>query len=199
MCVGHPGAGLLRARNCRGLAQSGYNHGLFYGGASRSARSCGMSGGGCWRWCLIALAGCTLAQQSVPPWPERLYNPQPADGDLVLPMPCGGAMAFRRIDVPDRGALNDQEDHARRPRRAVRPTPKTAAPTISSAASPTKRDRELHYYPRRVRGHVSACDCDERRLSAAQRGGADAEGLRDLGGGGGVRCEVRRVARQGGC
>jgi hypothetical protein len=41
-------------------------------------------------------------------WPERLYNPQKADGDLVLPMPCGGAMTFRRIDLPADGALGDR-------------------------------------------------------------------------------------------
>ena len=58
---------------------------------------------------LIALAGSASAQQSAPPWPERLYNPQPAEGDLVLPMPCGGAMAFRRIDVPAEGALDDRK------------------------------------------------------------------------------------------
>jgi hypothetical protein len=58
---------------------------------------------------LIALAGTASAQQSAPPWPERLYNPQPAEDDLVLPMPCGGAMAFRRIDVPAEGALDDRK------------------------------------------------------------------------------------------
>jgi hypothetical protein len=58
---------------------------------------------------LIALAGSASAQQSASPWPERLYNPQPADGDFVLPMPCGGAMAFRRIDVPAEGALDDRK------------------------------------------------------------------------------------------
>ncbi len=42
------------------------------------------------------------------PWPERLYNPQKAAGDLVLPMPCGGAMAFRRIDLPADGSLGDR-------------------------------------------------------------------------------------------
>jgi Sulfatase-modifying factor enzyme 1 len=58
---------------------------------------------------LIALAGSASAQQSASSWPERLYNPQPAEGDLVLPMPCGGAMAFRRIDVPAEGVLDDRK------------------------------------------------------------------------------------------
>ncbi|WP_404382953.1 formylglycine-generating enzyme family protein [Caenispirillum salinarum] len=30
-------------------------------------------------------------------WPERLWNPKPADDDVILPMPCGGAMAFRKV------------------------------------------------------------------------------------------------------
>jgi formylglycine-generating enzyme required for sulfatase activity len=41
-------------------------------------------------------------------WPEKLYNPQPARDDWVLPMPCGGAMAFRRIDVPGGNPLDDR-------------------------------------------------------------------------------------------
>ena len=38
------------------------------------------------------------------PWPELLIDPaarQPGfSADLVLPMPCGGGMAFQRIAVP---------------------------------------------------------------------------------------------------
>lgn len=33
-------------------------------------------------------------------WEAHFYNPKPLIDDLVLPMPCGGAMAFRRIEVP---------------------------------------------------------------------------------------------------
>jgi len=60
-----------------------------------------------------AFAGMTIALAALPAlaqdrWPERLYNPQKADGDLVLPMPCGGAMTFRRIDLPADGALGDR-------------------------------------------------------------------------------------------
>lgn len=40
-------------------------------------------------------------------WPERTYNNQPAPGDLLLPMPCGGRMAFRKIDVPSAEVLDD--------------------------------------------------------------------------------------------
>lgn len=37
-------------------------------------------------------------------WPESAYNPQPAPADLILPLPCGGAMAFRAVGTGD--ALN---------------------------------------------------------------------------------------------
>lgn len=41
-------------------------------------------------------------------WKETRYNPRPAAGDLVLPMPCGGAMTFRKVVTPHaEGGLND--------------------------------------------------------------------------------------------
>lgn len=45
--------------------------------------------------CLCAAAASASAQ-----WDESFYNPVPADDDLILPMPCDGRMAFRRIDTP---------------------------------------------------------------------------------------------------
>src|SRR5512132_3266735 len=76
----------------------------------RSARHCGLFRG----WLAIALpmfllAGPIAAQPAAQPWPERLYNPQPAAGELVLPMPSGGAMTFRRVDVPAEGVLDDRK------------------------------------------------------------------------------------------
>lgn len=57
---------------------------------------------------LAALLGCAsfnaVAQQS---WPEALYNPQPQPDDLVLPMPCGGRMTFRPVEVSGDGVLDD--------------------------------------------------------------------------------------------
>ncbi|MBW6397093.1 formylglycine-generating enzyme family protein [Roseomonas sp. HJA6] len=54
--------------------------------------------------CLIATP--TLAQA---PWSTDFTNPRAADGDLVLPMPCGGAMAFRPVETPaGPGALDDR-------------------------------------------------------------------------------------------
>jgi hypothetical protein len=41
-------------------------------------------------------------------WPERHVNPKPLADDLLLPMPCGGAMAFRPVPVPADGLLGDR-------------------------------------------------------------------------------------------
>ena len=51
---------------------------------------------------LIALAAAPLpAQGQEPaPWDERFYNPKPAEGDLTLPLPCGGRMTFRPVATP---------------------------------------------------------------------------------------------------
>lgn len=43
-----------------------------------------------------------------PGWAESFYNPKPAEGDLVLPLPCGGAMVFRPVEVPSDGWLDDR-------------------------------------------------------------------------------------------
>ncbi|MDX9699595.1 MAG: SUMF1/EgtB/PvdO family nonheme iron enzyme [Rhodocyclaceae bacterium] len=47
----------------------------------------------------------SLAQTGGPtPW-----NPKPAEGDLVLPMPEGAEMVFRRVTVPGKGFWGDRE------------------------------------------------------------------------------------------
>jgi len=57
---------------------------------------------------LAALIPISAASASEP-WPRRAYNPRPAPDDLELPMPCGGAMTFRRVDVPGEGLLDDRK------------------------------------------------------------------------------------------
>ncbi|MCE0731789.1 formylglycine-generating enzyme family protein [Halomonas sp. G15] len=49
----------------------------------------------------------SLAAQAQEEWDERLYNPSPQEDDVILPMPCGGAMAFRQIHVPASEPLDD--------------------------------------------------------------------------------------------
>ncbi|MEM7472699.1 MAG: SUMF1/EgtB/PvdO family nonheme iron enzyme [Pseudomonadota bacterium] len=54
---------------------------------------------------LIALGSTAQAEIT---WKESYFNPNPMDGDLVLPMPCGGAMAFRKVETPNSdGAIGD--------------------------------------------------------------------------------------------
>ena len=57
---------------------------------------------------LAAPAGAAEAPAPSPaPWAENLWNPKPDKEDVILPMPCGGAMAFRRVEVPSDGPLGD--------------------------------------------------------------------------------------------
>ena len=53
------------------------------------------------------------AQQEAPAsataWRLDLYNPKPSEDDLILPMPCGGAMVFRPVEVPSGGWLDDRQ------------------------------------------------------------------------------------------
>lgn len=52
------------------------------------------------RW-LLALALCAT-QAAAQGWPRDLYDPaqEAAPADLILPMPCGAAMAFQKVTVP---------------------------------------------------------------------------------------------------
>lgn len=57
-------------------------------------------------WLLLALfSGVTPALAE--PWAADYYNPKPDSEDIVLPMPCEGSMAFRRVDIPRAGPLED--------------------------------------------------------------------------------------------
>jgi formylglycine-generating enzyme required for sulfatase activity len=60
--------------------------------------------------CALVAALALPAAAQAPSWPEDGWNPRRAADDLVLPLPCGGAMAFRPIPVPvPPGALADRE------------------------------------------------------------------------------------------
>jgi len=52
-------------------------------------------------FCLL-LAGTANAR-----WEERYWNPKPLPDDVILPMPCDGAMALRRVLLPLSGPLDD--------------------------------------------------------------------------------------------
>lgn len=42
-------------------------------------------------------------------WTEEFYNPKTAKEDVALPMPCGGTMIFRKVEVPVDGWLGDRK------------------------------------------------------------------------------------------
>ncbi len=62
-------------------------------------------------WALLGAllaAGASGHAQTPAAWPANLSNPAAAAGDVVLPMPCGGSMVFRRVNVPSADALDDR-------------------------------------------------------------------------------------------
>lgn len=58
------------------------------------SRGLGTAAGAAMALGLLLAAGEGRAQE---PWPATLWNPQPAGDDFVLPLPCGGSMAFRWV------------------------------------------------------------------------------------------------------
>lgn len=73
-----------------------------------TAAMCGLA------W-LLATAVPAAAQESVAEiaWPAKQYDPSPAEEtaraqELVLPMPCGGAMVFRRVATGGAGWLGER-------------------------------------------------------------------------------------------
>lgn len=64
----------------------------------------------------------TMAQGAAQPaaWDPKFYNPHPADGDLALPLPCGGKLVFRPVAVPtENGPLDDRSIPMGDPDRAL--------------------------------------------------------------------------------
>jgi hypothetical protein len=69
------------------------------------------------RWTIVILAffSMTISADSANAasevtWEDRYYNPKPLDGDVVLPMPCGGAMTFRRVPIRPEGGEGPLSD-----------------------------------------------------------------------------------------
>jgi formylglycine-generating enzyme required for sulfatase activity len=56
---------------------------------------------------LMAVSLSTVVRAQTSPWEEVHYNPKPAQGDVVLPMPCGGNMVFRSVLIPLEKPLDD--------------------------------------------------------------------------------------------
>jgi len=71
-----------------------------------------VSSRGFWRRLAVAcvfLAACMAAAPVLAEAPPQTpYNPKPAEGDLILPMPGDAEMVFRRVPVPGKGFWGDQ-------------------------------------------------------------------------------------------
>ena len=63
---------------------------------------------GGWGGFLLLLIPVIASASAEITWSEKLYNPAPAPADLILPLPCGGAMAFRPVEIPGGGWLDDR-------------------------------------------------------------------------------------------
>ncbi|WP_291298856.1 SUMF1/EgtB/PvdO family nonheme iron enzyme [Elioraea sp.] len=77
----------------------------------------------------VLIATLPLPALAQAPWPPAQWNPAPLADDLVLPLPCGGRIAFRPVETPmGQGPLADRavtlgqpetgSDYAEFPRRA---------------------------------------------------------------------------------
>ena len=54
----------------------------------------------------LAISAASAVQAEIT-WAEKHYNPEPLADDVILPMACGGAMAFRKVLVPLTNPLDD--------------------------------------------------------------------------------------------
>ncbi|MEE2729987.1 MAG: SUMF1/EgtB/PvdO family nonheme iron enzyme [Pseudomonadota bacterium] len=65
-------------------------------------KACGISD-----FVVLGLFWLLLSGNGYAEWKDKYINPEPADGDVVLPMPCGGGMVFRKVEVPAESPLAD--------------------------------------------------------------------------------------------
>ena len=87
-----------------------------------------------------------------PRWPDREFDPHPAmaeeqeSQELMLPMPCGGAMVFRRIEVEDHGLLGGQKVEIGSPSDSDAPLDHRRVEQLAGAFSGIDSRANRHYY-----------------------------------------------------
>ena len=54
------------------------------------------------------LAGALFSAPALAAWDEKYYNPKPLPDDVLLPMPCDGFLALRKVQIPLHGPMDDQ-------------------------------------------------------------------------------------------
>lgn len=60
------------------------------------------------RWAgFLAALGMSAALDAQAGWDANFFNPKAAKDDVLLPMPCGGAMVLRKVVIPASGPLDD--------------------------------------------------------------------------------------------
>lgn len=59
-----------------------------------------------------ASAASTASAASAAPAVDETFNPKPLEGDVLVPMPCGGVMAFRKVYTGSDGKLTDRKFNA---------------------------------------------------------------------------------------
>ena len=55
----------------------------------------------------LTIAGLVTTSAAHATWDEKFWNPKPLPDDVILPMPCDGAMAFRKVAIPLDKPLQD--------------------------------------------------------------------------------------------
>lgn len=92
---------------------------------------------------LLAASACGAAAQT--PWPANLSNPSPQADDVVLPMPCGGAMAFRRVVIPSADALDDRRVQLGNPDARFAYVENARSDYVGGGFSDTKAKNQRYY------------------------------------------------------
>lgn len=62
-------------------------------------------------FCFLLIFNFTIQADAneVSQWPKEFYNSKATKDDISLPMPCGGTMIFRKVEVPVDGWLGDRK------------------------------------------------------------------------------------------
>jgi len=98
---------------------------------------------------LVVAAEKAVAQRAPVTWPAADWNPNPTNDDVVLPMPCGGGMAFRKVYTS--GAYPDSEQALLEDQKVVLGGTEDGVPALSYlrtgyvAGAFEDRDRSRYY------------------------------------------------------
>lgn len=90
----------------------------------------------------LLVTGAAVAQ---PKWPANLFNPQAKPDDVVLPMPCGGSMAFRRVVVPGADALDDRRVQLGNPDQRFAWSENTRSEYVGGGFTDAKQKNQRYY------------------------------------------------------